>query len=312
MRRLLFATVATAALLLAAPMATAQYGSPAQPETTQTQAAPYTQPDMPPPVETPATVQPNEAPAYAPTTTTTPDNTVASEATIDTTTSAQTTTGAATADAQMYDSQSASAADSSAPSSAYGAADSSSMQTQNAAYGPDQSSTEAMLQHAVDAGMSGVPMSAAEVCAPREVELGASSHLSHNNMNKLENAADRASACEIQSVVIRAPDGRGDAIRQTLVAHGFDGARIDVEQGDDTAVQIQFAGVATSSEVYAQLYNGAQYASANPMQPNTMDGTEYTPDPNADTADPMYEPTAGGETYVPTEEQDSVEGEYDF
>jgi hypothetical protein len=328
MIRLLFATVATAALLLAAPMATAQYGTPAQPETTQSQTAPYNQPDMPPPTD--MTTVPDETPAYGDTAAST-QSTPPTASTYDSTTgaTASMTPDAYGASSTTTDTQTAGAYDSTTAAATtgdggtYGQASTYTGATpynQSAAYGPDESSSESMLQHAVDAGMRGVPMSAAEVCAPRDVDLGASSRLNRDNMNKLKNAADRASVCQAQRVVIRAPGARADAIRETLVEHGFDEARIEVEEGTQTAVEMQFAGVATSSQFYAQLYNGAQYASADPSmtqgssymsqpnssyQPNTTDtaptyddsvegGADYTPDSDADTIAPggMYEPTS--------------------
>lgn len=314
MKRLLFATVATAALLLSAPIAIAQYGA-AQPETTQSDTtAPYNQPDMPPPTETPAITMPDQTPAYGDTASSD------SEAAPTTTAATDSTTGAYGATDSGADTQTAGASDTSG-------ATTSSASAQDAAYGADESSSQSMMQHAVDAGMQGVPMTAADVCAPRSVDLGGSSRLSHDNMNKLENAADRASVCEAQRVVIRAPGARGDAIREALVEHGFDDTRIEVEEGSETAVEMQFAGVATSSEHYAQIFNGAQYASVDPnmtqgysdqpgaYQPATPndgmdDGSQTMPESSDETtSNSGYEPTASGE---PESESGTADGQYDL
>ena len=113
---------------------------------------------------------------------------------------------------------------------------------------------------------SGVPMTAAEVCEPRSVSLTqSSSRLNRDARRHLINAADHASVCEMQRVVIRAPDGRADVARETLLAHGVDDAMITVEQSDaGLGVEMQFAGVATSSEQYAAMYNGVQTAALAP------------------------------------------------
>lgn len=333
MRRLLFATVATAALMLAAPMAAAQYGTNAQPETTQVQTAPYNQPDMPPPTD--ATAAPDQTPAYGDPAAPTPPAATAYDGTApaDAYGAASAQTGTQTADAYGPGADAMTAGDG-APygqaATATGAtpygqtqpATGATPYAQSASMGPDQSSSASMLQHAVDAGMSGVPMTAAEVCAPREVDLGASSRLSRDNMNKLENAADRASVCATQRVLVRAPGGRADAIRATLVEHGIDEARIDVEEGDAAAVEMHFAGVATSSQYYAQLYNGAQYASADPSltQPGAMTGSSYMSQPGAASqpspgiAQPAYDDTIeGGADYTPDPETDegASEGMYE-
>lgn len=119
-----------------------------------------------------------------------------------------------------------------------------------------------LQEAALEAGMAGTPMNAAEVCATRDVDLG-SSRLTHDSRQQLRFAADRASACEIDQVVISAPRGREEAVRQVLISHGVDAADIQVQEASELGVEMRFAGVATSSEYFASIFNPNQQLAMN-------------------------------------------------
>lgn len=256
MRRFLLATAAVAALALAAPMAGAQntdttgnpaYSTPSDPAMQDEQIA---APNATPPIDAETSA--------APATTTTPYAQAESAA------PAQPST-LDTAHAQQAQAQPAQTEDQYAttPSSdAY--ADTASDQYANVqSTGADQTMSATMVEYAQDAGMAGVPMSAAEVCAPRDVSLAqGTSRLNSATRQQLRFAADRASACDLQRVVVTAPDGRASAAVQTLVEHGVDQSMIEVQQASELGVEMTFAGVATSNDQYAAIFNGQQFAAA--------------------------------------------------
>jgi outer membrane protein OmpA-like peptidoglycan-associated protein len=121
-----------------------------------------------------------------------------------------------------------------------------------------QATTAATTQASADTG-SPQPQTAQAVCAPRNtsVHFGArGSALSRQNQNAIEYAADAASVCNLQTVVI-ADSGEGSvsarrtaAIRQTLVRQGVPEERISVEHATEGAatgqvdVRMTFAGTA--------------------------------------------------------------------
>jgi len=309
MRRFLLATVAIAALALAAPIAGAQYpeqpanpvySSPSDPAMDEEQTP---VPNATPPVDSQTTAAPYTQSNNTPLTT---DTTVppAQQAQSDPQMNAAPTQQAQANDPYAQPAQPYADGATGEPQQQYATTQ------QDMATAPDQyASAEStagaditmsptMVQYAQEAGLSGVPMSAAEVCAPRSVELGGT-RLSHERRNQLEFAADRASACEIQRVTIQAPAGREGALRQTLVERGVDEASIEVEQAEELGVELTFAGVATSSEQYAAIFNAPQFASnaeattqplsyAPATQPSGYQQTSYTPatSPSAPTATP--------------------------
>lgn len=313
MRRFLLATAAAAALALAAPMAGAQYAepnpsdpvysSPADPEADEQQTA---VPNATPPFDSQTTAAPS-------TTTSTQSQTYAQPSTTGTTTtqsyadSQPSTTTTATTSTQTYASPDPNNSTYGTPQSAAGAPGTSyatqspndqsyqsSGYAQNAAAGGEDITMSAtMAQYAQEAGMRGVPMTAAEVCAPRDIELAqGTSRLNRETRRQLRFAADRASACEIQRVVINAPDGRGAAVRQTLVEHGVDDAMIEVERADDggLGVEMQFAGVAASTAEYAAMFNsGAMYASNTQTSQGAMQPSSYA---SPSTTTSGYQPTS--------------------
>jgi hypothetical protein len=306
MKRLLLATAAALTLAVAAPLATAQYTTP--PPAT----APYTTP-IP---NDPSTPQDDSLSATQDTTANqpappgTPESAMAQDPAppampYDTTAQAQTDTTMGPHDSQApHDAQ----------AQAY---DSRQQQTQTYDAGPVSAATMASLEeHARDAGMDGLPMTPQEVCAPRELALTTSgTRLSNDKRRQLINATDRASVCEIQRVVVRSPSGRADTVRQTLVSHGVDADMIEVQNAGAGGLQVEmnFTGLATSSEQYAQMFSPQQLAgyqpgaaqgfapSATPQsyQPNTSapqtpgaesDGV-WLGDPNAEIpSQPYYTP----------------------
>jgi len=145
-----------------------------------------------------------------------------------------------------------------------------------------------LQEAALEAGMAGTPMNATDVCATRDVDLG-SSRLTRDSRQQLRFAVDRASACEINQVVINAPRGREDAVRQLLISHGVDVADIQVQEASELGVEMRFAGVATSSEYYASIFNLDQQLAMN--APATPDGS-YTPESNMTTDESMTAPDA--------------------
>ncbi|HYD87073.1 MAG TPA: hypothetical protein VEA80_06345 [Vitreimonas sp.] len=313
MRRFLLATVAIAALALAAPMAGAQYtepppsnpvySSPSDPAMDEEQTP---LPNATPPVDS----QTNAAPA----TTTQSNNT---PLTTDTTTPyAQQTqsdpqmNAAPTQQAQANDpyAQPAQPYADGVPATTDTAAQDATMQAQAtdpyaqpaqdqyAMAGADITMSPSMVEHAQEAGMDGVPMTAAEVCAPREISLAqGTSRLNHAARNQLEFAADRASACETQRVLITAPDGRASAVRETLVDHGFDDTMIEVQRADELGVELTFAGVATSSAEYAAIFNAPQFASASQTPTTMQQPSSYAPTaaPESGYQQTSYNPNSG-------------------
>lgn len=260
MRRLLMATAAVIALAVAAPLATAQYTTP--PPAT----APYTTP-IP---DDPNTPQDESLSAEARTTAnqTTPQySTMQQPAPQD---------PAVASASQRYD-----APGQEGVSAAQAQIDATPAQTQVQTYGEAETQTYAarsgmaenvatpasLERHALDAGMDGLPMTPQEVCMTREISLttrGAA--LSRDKEHQLINAADRASVCEFQRVVLESPNGRADEARQLLIEHGVDANLIEVRDGDSAGLEVEmiFAGVATSSEQYAQMFNTQQYAGYQP------------------------------------------------
>ena len=148
-----------------------------------------------------------------------------------------------------------------------------------------------LTDEAVMAGMGSVPMTAAEVCEPRSVSLTQSgSRLNRDARRHLINAADHASVCEMQRIVVRSPNGRADAAVATLVDLGVDSNLIQVEQATDggLGLEMQFAGVATSSEEYAAIFNPVQTAS---LTPGETPIAPSEPAPETDMSQPgSYEP----------------------
>lgn len=286
MRRFLLATAAVAALALAAPIAAAQkaentatpvYATPGDPsavaeKTAGMDVAPAAYADKAPPAATHYAQPVQSSAAQGP-----KQSTTAQSATHDQI-------------AQMTDEQDAQAE----PQQSYSqqaydttTAQTPAYQTQASAdqsVGADQTMSPTMIEYAQEAGMAGVPMSAAEVCAPRDVSLAqGTSRLNHETRQQLRFAADRASACDLQQVVIQAPDGRGAAVRETLIAHGVDDSQIQVEQSSELGVEMTFAGVATSSEQYAAIFNSPQQMAAT--------------DPNAATVQPSSATATAPESY---------------
>ena len=273
MRRILLASVAAMAIALAAPLAGAQYPDPtpmppaqetqvpdpdeattdalAPPVTPQTEAAPAPQPD-PSMAQTDPAMPPSDPSAVA--------QDEPSAAPIQ---EAQTAPDPYPQTSDTY-----------------------------AQTAPATGASIDLSDEAVMAGMDGVPMTAADVCAPRSVSLTDSgSRLNRDARRHLINATDHASACEMQRVVIRAPDGSGAAARATLVDLGVDESLIEVEPAEDggLALEMQFAGVATSSEEYAAIFNPVQTAALSPDQ---VPAAPPEPAPEADTGQPSsYEPT---------------------
>lgn len=181
--------------------------------------------------------------------------------------------------------------------------------TQAASY----QSSENALEVAMDAGMDAVPMTAQAVCAPRMVSLETSEY-SRTLTAKVENAVDHASVCELQEVVIQGTGGRANAIERTLVARGVDESMIRVEPSADAegaGVRMNFAGVATSSEQYAQIFNQATLAYNSPAQPAASpygspsaapsSTPSYTPPASTTTpAAPSYQPSPSAPSYEPS------------
>jgi hypothetical protein len=262
MKRFMLATAAAVALALAVPMAGAQNPNTAtDPVYTQT---------SPPPVDSPSTVEdenmePNAPASVAPTTAQTDPS--ASSTASPTQSTAQTAT---TTDASNQADASTATAPTPMPDQ-YAA-----QQTASTDAGNTLMSPASLQEAALEAGMDGVPMTAADVCAPRDISLGGS-RLSHQTRKQLRFAADRASVCDVNQVVISAPGGRGDAVRQVLVEHGFDEADIEVQEASALGVEMRFAGVTTSSPYYASLFNPQQLASADPSAMNAAPSMSPAP-----------------------------------
>lgn len=320
MKRLLLATAAVIALAVAAPMAAAQYTNP--PPAT----APYTTPlpdDPVTPQDESLSAQSNTATQSQSTLTTPgvtdpmPSTTAQTDTDVNTTTQTysqtqpygvQAQTGANT---QSYSAQTGTSAQT------YGATTTDSYASASG-MGENTATLASLEEHARDAGMDGMPMTAQAVCSPREISLTTSgSRLSRDKQHQLVNAADRASVCEFQRVVINSPNGRADEARQLLIDHGVDAGVIEVVDSDTGGLEVQmhFAGIATSSEQYAQLFSTQQYASYQPSTtapgyttsttpyyqappldgPSTMDDPSVA-DPDADPVDDMDDgmsPTSG-------------------
>ena len=89
---------------------------------------------------------------------------------------------------------------------------------------------------------------------------------------------------------MRSPNGRADAAVATLVDLGVDSNLIQVEQATDggLGLEMQFAGVATSSEEYAAMFNPVQTAS---LAPGETPIAPSEPAPETDMSQPgSYEP----------------------
>jgi hypothetical protein len=297
MKRFLLATAAVIALAVAAPLATAQYTTP--PPAT----APYTTP-LP---DDPATPQDESLSDQPDTTATQSQSTVATpgapettdpmpsttaQTTTDTTTQAQTDT--TTTDTMTTDTttqaQTTEPSDSTYASTSAGAG-----------MGENVATPASLEQHARDAGMDGLPMTAQDVCMPREISLTSSgASLSRDKEHMLINAADRASVCEIQRVTINSPNGRADEARQLLIDHGVDASMIEVVDSDTAGLEVDmnFAGIATSSEQYAQVFGTQQLASVEPTAaPSPAPGQTYEPSPSAP---PVTDPSTPDEAPAAT------------
>lgn len=188
--------------------------------------------------------------------------------------------------------------------------------------GENTATPASLEQHARDAGMDHLPMTAQEVCMPRDLSLTSSgARLNRDKQHQLINATDRASVCQIQRVVISSPNGRADQARQLMVDHGVDASMIEVQDADagGLEVRMQFAGLATSNEQYAQMFSTQQYANYQPnaapapgssYAPNT--GSAYAPstpaNPNTPVPGSSYapstttpdQPEAPGQSYQPS------------
>ena len=113
--------------------------------------------------------------------------------------------------------------------------------------------------HSETVASAEAPQTASQVCAGRttSVHFGAgSSGLSRQNTNAIEYAADAASVCQLQGVVIAAGDGavaqrRAANIRHVLERQGVPSGSISVDQTATAAnqvdVRMNFAGVASAS-----------------------------------------------------------------
>jgi hypothetical protein len=158
--------------------------------------------------------------------------------------------------------------------------------------GENVATPASLEQHARDAGMDSLPMSPQEVCMPREISLTTSGvSLNRDREHQLINAADRASVCEFQRVVINSPSGRADEARQLLINSGVDAGMIEVVDADTAGLEVEmnFAGIATSSEQYAQMFSTQQLAGYQPSTaaPSYQPGTTYAPSTTApDTTTP--------------------------
>ncbi|HWA01788.1 MAG TPA: hypothetical protein VG841_15885 [Caulobacterales bacterium] len=233
MRRLLLATAAASALALAPFWAAAQdaYGPSPQTQTSPDMNAP---PAMPPPTE--PTPPPTAEPDMTAPDTTAPDTTAPD-------TQAQTAP----------------------PADAYGAnpapADN---------YATNASPSPEMVALVQEMGLSGVPMSAADVCAQRSVSLEPGNSMSRDQ--KVRFAVDYASVCKTQQVVIRAPRSQQARLQRIVEDHGVPAEMISTEtaSASDASMQMNFAGLATSSAQYAAIFN-PQYAA----------NTSYAPAPGA-------------------------------
>jgi hypothetical protein len=158
------------------------------------------------------------------------------------------------------------------------------------------------------AGMGDTPMTALEVCEPRSLELArGTSRLTRDSRRDLSIAVDHASVCEIQQVVVHSPDGRGEAVRQTLVAHGVENGVIHVQRAADRALRVEmtFAGVATSGPEYAATFDptrAATYpAGAQPstMAPAATQAPSAGAQPSTETTTPDAAPPASPESVEP-------------
>ncbi len=268
MKRLLMATAAAVALAVAAPLATAQYTTP--PPAT----APYTTPvpdDSLTPQDESLSAQQDRTATQSQAETITPvspgvqDPTAASPTQLieaqgqsdAVAVQPQSRTGDGALEAQTH-----TGAEPGVQAQSYGS------QSDADQSGATNTTTLASLErHARDAGMDRLPMTATEVCAPRELTLTTSgTRLSRDKQHQLINAADRASVCEFQRVVINSPNGRADEARELLAQSGVDSDLIDVQDTDAGGLEVEmhFAGVATSNEMYAQIFNPQQYASYQP------------------------------------------------
>lgn len=279
MKRLLLATVAASGLLFA-PIAAAQYTAPPAPPVTtpDTSANESTSPEGT--AEAPVTSTNPTSPGLGTTTTPTPSATTQAQTTTTAPSSVTTAQSAAPGPygpvtaPPTYQGQPATTASTAAPTMSDSAATAAPSYAQSPTPSATTASTTATAQPATyqsaedalavaqDAGMEAVPMTAQAVCAPRLVSLDTSEY-SRTLTAKVENAVDHASVCDVQEVVIQGAGSRANSIERTLIARGVDEASIRVEPTADAegaGVRMTFAGVATSSEQYAQVFNAPQLA----------------------------------------------------
>jgi hypothetical protein len=296
MKRFLLATAAVIALAVAAPIATAQYTTP--PPAT----APYTTP-LP---DDPATPQDESLSAQEDTTATQSQSTVTTPGAPETTepmpsTTAQSTTGADTTTHAETHTGADTTTQAQTTTDATTSAD--------AGMGENVATPASLEQHARDAGMDAMPMTAQEVCMPREISLTTSgSRLNRDKQHMLINAADRASVCDIQRVTISSPNGQADQARQLLIDHGVDAGMIEVVDGDAAGLEVDmnFTGIATSSEQYAQMFSTQQFASAATVAPSYAPSTA-APDTSTTPDTTAPDTTAPGQTYDPSMSAPPVE-----
>lgn len=246
MKRFLLASAAVIALI-AAPIAAAQYTTQSPSPTAPSYSTPQTEPGYTLPEAPPNDADPLSPNAYG--TPAEPARAAAPPSAYDVPNVAA---------AQPGDAQSTAEADTA------GAVDTAEA---DAAAAPQADVTLATMQeHARDAGMAALPMSPAEVCAPRSIDFE-QSRLNNDARHQLINAVDRASVCEMRSVTIKAPESRADAVRQELIARGVDAGAIMVEEAaqGELEVDMAFNGVAASTPEFAAMFNsGTQMASAGP------------------------------------------------
>lgn len=304
MKRLLLATAAVIALAVAAPIATAQYTTPppaTAPYTTPVPDDPLTPQDESLSAQQDTTATQSQSQLTTPGTPETQDPAMQAQSQTDMSSTAQAQTGVS-AQAQTYDSQTQMGANAQtqtqAAGSTYDVHDQSAM-------GANLTTMASLEEVARDAGMGGLPMSAQEVCAPRDISLTTSgTRLNRDKQHQLINAADRASVCELQRVVVHSPNGRADQARQILIDHGVDANLIEVQDAESGGLEVDmtFAGVATSSEQYAQMFRTQQFASYQPgaTAPSYQPGSSYAPSTAAPGTSGAPSSTAPGSGYAPS------------
>lgn len=309
MRELVLASAALLAVALTAPFAGAQYADPSTTSPAYETQVPTASTTTPGTVDDPAMTTATPSPSTSATTTTDMTGQMATTQTDPYAQPAQTTAQSESMQHPMDQSSVATTAQAQTGT-----------QTTTDTYGQTHGDTRThgqaqvypvdLTETAEMAGMDAVPMSAADVCQTRTVELAqGTSRLNTSSRRHLKIAADHASVCEIERVVVRSPNGRADAVRQTLVEHGVNDGVIEVQTADDgqLGVEMRFAGIAASTPQYAAMYNAlaTSYASTQTQpyaQGTTMNQpSAYETQPAAPGSEPVaYEPV---EPAAPNEPQ---------